>query len=451
MSEMTSSTSAYMANQSNPTRHEDGSKQSDRTIKKAVLGVTLGNMVEWFDFALYSSLAVIIGDVFFHNDDKATQLIAIYATFAAGFLMRPLGSLVFGPIGDRYGRRAALTLSIALMAIATFCIALIPSYEKIGVAAPVLLVAMRLLQGLSAGGEYGGSCIFIAEHSPDSKRSFLTSWLEFGNISGFLIGGAVVSAFMFGLGEETMKAWGWRIPFVIGGLLGLIALYLRLSLEETPVFQEIKAHEAKISQQKRSLTSMLLDEWPRLLISMGLVAVFNVTYYVVLGYVPGYLTNELGYANDVSNFVSMVGTFGLLILIPFSGLLADRVGRRRLIILGCVLLILFSIPAFMLLQTKSLALVYVALGGLLISQLLFEGAMGATLVSLFPTAIRFSALALSYNVSVSLFGGTAPLINTWLIAKFSDPVIPAYYLIGAGVVGLIAALAVKDRTGQPLP
>lgn len=451
MSEISSSTASYAVTEQHRSQHGQTTTQRHRPLNKAVLGVTLGNMVEWFDFALYSSLAVIIGDIFFHSDSKATQLIAIYATFAAGFLMRPLGSIVFGPIGDRYGRRAALTLSITLMALATFCIALIPSYQSIGIAAPVLLVIMRLLQGLSAGGEYGGSCIFIAEHSPDAKRSFFTSWLEFGNISGFLLGGAVVSIFMFGLGEETMKAWGWRVPFVIGGLLGLIALYLRLNLDETPVFQEIKAHEAKQQSHKRSLASMLVEQWPRLVIAMGLVAVFNVCYYIVLGYIPGYMTNELGYSNEVSSFVSMVGTFSLLILIPFSGYLADKVGRRRLIILGCALLILFSIPAFMLLQTKSMPLVYLALLGLLLAQLLFEGAMGATLVSLFPAAVRFSALALSYNVSVSLFGGTAPLINTWLIGKYGDPVIPAYYLIAAGVVGLFAALAVKDRTGKPLP
>lgn len=451
MSEISPSSAAYAVTSPALSRHGKTSTQPQRPLSKAVLGVTLGNMVEWFDFALYSSLAVIIGNVFFHSDDKATQLLAIYATFAAGFLMRPLGSLVFGPIGDRYGRRTALTLSISLMAVATFCIALIPSYEAIGATAPALLVLMRLLQGLSAGGEYGGSCIFIAEHSPDAKRSFFTSWLEFGNISGFLIGGAVVSIFMFGLGEEAMSAWGWRIPFVIGGLLGLIALYLRLNLDETPVFQEIKANEARQQNNARSLTSMLLEQWPRLLVSMGLVAVFNVCYYIVLGYIPGYLTNVLGYSSDLSSLVSMVGTFSMLVLIPFAGLLADRVGRRRMIILGCSLLIVFAIPAFMMLQAQSIMLVYVALLGLLLSQLLFEGAMGATLVSLFPAAVRYSALALSYNISVSLFGGTAPLINTWLIGKFDNPVIPAYYLIGAGVVGLLAALCVKDRTGQPLP
>ncbi|MCJ7957002.1 MAG: MFS transporter [Pseudomonas sp.] len=426
-------------------------KSTSKPLNKAVLGVTLGNMVEWFDFALYSSMAVLIGDIFFHSESRTTQLIAIYATFAAGFLMRPLGSLVFGPIGDRYGRRAALTLSIALMAVATFCIALIPSYESIGIAAPILLVAMRMLQGLSTGGEYGGSVIFIAEHAPDKRRSFLTSWLEVGILSGFLLGGVVVSALMLALGEETMRAWGWRVPFVIGGLLGMIALYLRLNLEETPIFKELQENERKQVANKRSLLSMLVDEWPNLVKSMGLVAIYNVCYYVVLGYIPGYLTNELGYSASFGSVLGMVGTLSMLLLVPFSGLLADRVGRKRLIALGCILLIVFSIPAFTMLQTHNVVLVYVAVLGLLVAQLLFEGAMGATLVSLFKAPVRFSALALSYNLSVSLFGGTAPLVNTWLIGQTGNTMIPAYYLIGAAVVGLIAILMTEDRTGKPMP
>lgn len=427
---------------------------SRKPMTKAVVGVTLGNMVEWFDFALYSSLAGIIGKTFFHNDNPTTQLLAIYATFAAGFLIRPLGSLVFGPIGDKYGRRMALSLSISLMAVATFAIALIPSYASIGAFAPILLILMRLLQGLSTGGEYGGSCTFIAEHAPDKRRSFLTSWLEFGNISGFLLGGAVVSLFTLTLGEATMADWGWRVPFAVGGLLGMIALYLRLGLEETPVFQQMQENEAAQKASagaKASLFTLLLNEWPQLLKCMGLVTVFNVTYYIILGYIPGYLENVLGYSNSFSLSVGMTATLFMLVLIPVSGLLADRIGRKTMIIAGCALLIVLTIPCFMLLHSKSLPLLLAALLTLTLAQLFFEGAMPATLTSLFGSRVRFSALAISYNIAVSLFGGTAPLINTWLINATGNQMIPAWYLIAGAVVGLISVLFVKDSTGKPLP
>lgn len=426
---------------------------SSKRLSKAVVGVTLGNMVEWFDFALYSSMAGIIGRTFFHDDDPTAQLMAIYATFAAGFLIRPLGSLVFGPIGDKYGRRTALSLSITLMAVATFAIALIPSYASIGVFAPLLLVLMRLLQGLSTGGEYGGSCTFIAEHSPDKRRSFFTSWLEFGNISGFLLGGAVVSLFTLGLGQQAMQEWGWRVPFAIGGLLGLIALYLRLGLEETPVFKEIQEQEKqqKTTAPKQGLFKMLVSEWPQVLQCMGLVTVFNVTYYIILGYIPGYLENVLGYSNAFAMGLGMTATLFMLVLIPVSGLLADRLGRNRMIISGCLLLIVMAFPCFMLLRTGNVAFLLAALLILTLAQLFFEGAMPATMTSLFRARVRYSALALSYNVAVSLFGGTAPLINTWLISATGNPMIPAWYLIAGAVVGLISILFVKDSTGKPLP
>ncbi|WP_052365357.1 MFS transporter [Halotalea alkalilenta] len=421
-------------------------------LKRAVAGVTLGNLVEWFDFALYSSLATVMGKVFFPDSDATTQLLAAYATFAAGFLIRPLGSLVFGPIGDRYGRRTALSLSIALMAVATFAIALIPSYAAIGIAAPILLILMRLLQGLSTGGEYGGSCTFIAEHSPDARRGFFTSWLEFGNISGFLLGALVVNAFTFVLGEETMQAGAWRIPFVIGGLLGLIALYLRRRLDETPVFEAMRESGERLAKHdKLGFVRMLASEWPQLLKCAGLVAVFNMTYYVVLGYIPGYLVNVLGRDAASSNAMAMVATLFMLALIPLSGWLSDRVGRKTLIMTGCLLIIALAFPAFHLLASSTLAVVLVALIALVVAQLCFEGAMPATLTSLFRAPVRYSGLAISYNISVSLFGGTAPLINTWLIEISGNPMIPAWYLITGAVIGLVALYFTQDSTGKPLP
>jgi len=426
-------------------------QESEKSIKKAVAGVTMGNMVEWFDFALYSSMAGIIGSVFFQSGDRTTELLQTYATFAAGFLIRPLGSLVFGPIGDKFGRRTALTLSIALMAIATSCIALIPSQQSIGIWAPALLISMRLLQGLSAGGENSGSCIFISEHSPDKRRSFFTSWLEFGNVSGFLLGMAVVNLFMWGLGEEVMKDWGWRIPFVLGGLLGLIALYLRLHLDETPVFKKIREKAQLHKEKQRSLPALLMEEWPAILKCMGLTIVFNVCYYILVGYIPGYLNNELGYSDSQSSFIGMVATLALLIPIPLMGLLADWFDRRRMIILGCAILLIFPIPSFLLIQSGNLLWVYLGLFILLFGQVMFHGTMPATLPSLFRGAVRYSALALSYNVAVSVFAGTAPYLNTKLIDLTGNPMIPAWYMMAAAFIGLLAVIRVRDRTGKPMP
>lgn len=422
-------------------------------LRRAIVGVTCGNMIEWFDFALYSSLATTIGNVFFHNQDRTMQLLYIYATFAAGFLIRPIGGFVFGPIGDRYGRRTALTLSIALMSAATFCIALLPGYASIGTAAPVLLLCIRLLQGLSTGGEYGGSCTFIAEHAPEVKRSFLMSWLEFGNISGFLLGGAVVNALTFSLGHDSMQAWGWRIPFVIAGVAGLVALYLRLNVEESPVFRQLQknASQQKHVAQNRRLVQLLIAEWPQLLKCAGLTAVFNITYYVALGYVPGYLSDVVGRPAEFGNMLAMIATLVMVALIPLSGKLSDRFGGVKMIRTGCFLIILCAIPAFRLLGSNSVGVVFAALMLLVLAQLCFEGAMPATLTSLFRAPVRYSGLAISYNISVSLLGGTAPLVNTWLIHKTGNPVIPGWYMIGGAVIGLVALRFVKDMTGKPLP
>lgn len=426
---------------------------STASLRRAVVGVTCGNMIEWFDFALYSSLATTIGRVFFQNEDHATQLLSIYATFAAGFLIRPIGSFVFGPIGDRYGRRVALTLSIALMSVATFCIAILPGYERIGMAAPILLLCIRLLQGLSTGGEYGGSCTFIAEHSPDKKRTFMTSWLEFGNISGFLLGGALVNLLTFSLGTASMEAWGWRIPFVVAGLAGLVALYLRLNVDESPVFkqmQENEKHQKGLAKSK-SIVQLLIEEWPQLLKCAGLTAVFNITYYVALGYIPGYLSDVVGHPVQFGNLLAMIATLVMLAFIPVAGWLGDRVGAKKMIGLGCAVIIVGAIPAFKLLSSSSVAIVFAGLMMLVVAQLLFEGVMPATLASLFRAPVRYSGLAIGYNVSVSLLGGTAPLINTWLIHRTGNPIIPAWYLMGGAVLGLIALKFVKDMTGKPLP
>jgi len=419
-------------------------------IRKVITGVALGNTVEWFDYALYASMVLIIGSVFFPGENSTVQLMATYGTLAVGFIMRPLGGVVFGPIGDRYGRRTALTISILLMAGCTFCIAMIPSYESIGIWAPIILITFRLLQGLSIGGEYAGSVIFIGEYAPDKRRSFFTSWLEVSILSGFLLGGIVVNSLMYILGEEAMRAFGWRIPFVIGGLLGLIALWMRLHLEETPVFRQVQKQIKNLKQPQPSLLTLLLEQWKPCLQAIGLVATFNIGYYVVVAYIPGYLSNEMGHSIPFSNMVNLVATFCLVVTIPLFGWMADQFGRKRLFIIACVLTLLLSIPMFKLMQSQSVVLIYAGQLILLSTQLFIYGGIGAILTSLFPSRVRYSALAISAGFSVAAFGGTAPLINTWLIDRLGDATIPAYYLMAGAVVGLICIMSSEDRTGQPL-
>jgi len=432
------------------TRVHHAAPSATYSIRKVIAGVALGNTVEWFDYALYASMVLIIGSVFFPGEDSAVQLMATYGALAIGFVMRPLGGFVFGPIGDRYGRRTALTMSILLMAGCTFAIALIPSYDSIGIMAPVLLIGLRMLQGLSIGGEYAGSVIFIGEYSPPKRRSFLTSWLEVSILSGFLFGGIVVNSLLWMLGEDNMRAYGWRIPFVIGGILGLVALWMRLNLEETPAFQEAQRKIKASTKRPPALWPSLLKEWPAFLQCLGVVAIFNVAYYVVIAYVPGYLSNEMGHSIQFSNMVNMVATFCLIMLIPLFGWMADKFGCKRLFVTGCVLMFAMAIPAFKLMQSQSAVLIYGGQLSLLFTVLFFYGGVGAIMAALFTTRVRYSAMAISAGLAAATFGGTAPLINTWLIDRYGDPIIPAYYLMAATVVALAAILTTQDRTGKPL-
>ncbi|MBO1325485.1 MFS transporter [Acetobacter sp. TBRC 12305] len=423
-----------------------------RGLAKAVAGVTFGNMVEWFDFAIYSSMSGVMAQVFFPVSNKLSQLIAVYAAFAAGFLIRPLGGFLFGPIGDKYGRRTALVASIALMSIATFCISAIPGYRSIGVWAPVLLVGMRLLQGLSTGGEYGGSCIFIAEYSPDKKRTFLTSWLEFGNTTGFLIGGLMVSGVTYCLGWEAMLQWGWRVPFLLASMMGVIALYIRMNVDETPVFRHMQEEKSHKPTRQNPMWDIFKGEWPNLLRSAGLVATFNVTYYIVLGYTPTYLANIAGYSQTFCSNLSLAISLCLLVFIPVFGWMGDYISRKTMLLAGCLFIGGGALPAFLAFQAHSSVLVISACMAVLITGMLcFHGTMPATLPSLFGSAVRYTCLAVSYNVSASLLGGTAPLVNTWLIARTQDALVPAWYLVVCAVIGLMALWGLKDRTGQPMP
>ncbi|MFB8174608.1 glycine betaine/L-proline transporter ProP [Streptomyces sp. NPDC055966] len=419
-------------------------------VRRAVKAAALGNAMEWFDFGVYSYIAVTLGKVFFPSGSPTAQLLSTFGAFAAAFLVRPLGGMVFGPLGDRVGRQKVLAVTMIMMAAGTFAIGLVPSYASIGVGAPLLLLAARLVQGFSTGGEYAGASTFIAEYAPDRKRGFFGSWLEFGTLAGYICGAGLVTLMTALLSPADLLSWGWRIPFLIAGPMGVIGLYLRMRLEETPAFAA-QVEKAEARRPKVPLREMVAGQWKALLVCMGLVLVFNVTDYMLLSYMPSYLTSELKY-DETHGLLVVLGVMALMMIVqPFAGALSDRVGRRPVIAAGCAGFLLLSVPALLLIRQGSLLAVALGMGALGLLLVCFTAAMPAALPALFPTRVRYGSLSIGFNVSVSLFGGTTPLVVTALIGATGNMMMPAYYMMAAAVVGGFAVWRMAESAGRPLP
>ncbi|MEA9902506.1 glycine betaine/L-proline transporter ProP [Xanthomonas campestris] len=421
-------------------------------LRKAVGAAALGNAMEWFDFGVYGYLAVTLGQVFFPSSNPTAQLIATFATFTVAFLVRPIGGMVFGPLGDRYGRQKVLAATMILMALGTFSIGLIPSYAQIGLWAPALLLLARLLQGFSTGGEYGGAATFIAEYATDRNRGLMGSWLEFGTLGGYIAGAATVTALHMALSQAQMLDWGWRVPFLVAGPLGLLGLYMRMKLEETPAF---RAYTEQSEQREREtagqgLMTLLRLHWPQLLKCVGLVLVFNVTDYMLLTYMPSYLSVTMGYAESKGLLLIILVMLVMMPLNVVGGMFSDKLGRRPMIIGACAALFALAIPCLLLIGSGSDVLIFTGLMLLGLALVCFTSSMPSTLPALFYTPVRYSALSIAFNVSVSLFGGTTPLVTTWLVERTGDPLVPAYYLMGAAAIGLVTMLFVRETAGLPL-
>ena len=439
-------------------RRTDITVTDEAAVKRAVRAASLGNAMEWFDFGIYAYLAVTLGHVFFPAGNDTVQLLSSFATFAVAFLIRPLGGLVFGPMGDRIGRKKVLALTMILMAVGTFAIGLIPSYASIGFWAPVLLVLFRMLQGFSTGGEYGGASTFIAEYAPDRRRGYFGSFLEFGTLAGYVGAAGLVTALTAWLGSDTMEAWGWRLPFLVAGPLGLVGLYLRMRLDETPAFQRLEsdpahpstAADAVETTTKGDLGKIFREQWPALLLCVALVGAYNICDYMLLSYMPTYLSDELGYSETHGLLVLLLVMVLLMLVITRVGRLNDRFGRKPVLMTGMLGFLLLSLPAFLLIGQGGVVAIT---GGMLmlgVSLLCLLATMSAALPALFPTQVRYGALSVGYNVSTSLFGGTTPLVITALIGATGSTLMPAYYAMGAALVGVIAVACMKETAQQPL-
>ncbi|WP_017626472.1 MFS transporter [Nocardiopsis chromatogenes] len=424
-----------------------------RTVRRAVFASALGNATEWYDFGVYSYLAATIGHLFYPTASAGGQLIATFSTFAAAFLIRPAGGLFFGPLGDRIGRKRVLAVTMLMMALGTFSIGLLPVYDAVGFLAPVLLLLARMVQGFSTGGEYGGATTFIGEYAPDRRRGFLSSWLEFGTVCGYAGGALVVTLLTVVLSDSQMAAWGWRVPFLLALPLGAVGLYIRLRLEDTPAFTtaaDTFADAAARPGPLRQVIDTVRGNLGAMGLCIGLVLVFNVNNYILTAYMPTYLTDELGYTGTHGLVITLVAMAAMLVLVTRMGKLSDRFGRRPLLMSGSVLTIAAALPAFWLLQQGRAA---AFAGALLLAVVLvhFSGVVPSSLPALFPTKVRYAGLAIGFNVSVSLFGGTTPLMAEALVQATGNLYAPALLMLVAGAVGVLVVARMPESAGRPLP
>jgi len=370
--------------------------------RRAVTAAVIGNVLEWYDFAVYGFVAAIIGKNFFPGTDDTTQLLQAFLTFGLGFVARPIGGIVIGRMGDTHGRKAALMLTIFLMACGTVLIGILPTYAKIGVAAPALLLLARLMQGFSTGGEWGGSTAFIVEWAPKGRRGLFGSFQQMSVVAGLLLGSAFAALLNTVLTPAQMGDWGWRIPFLVGGLLGPIGIYMRRTIEETPAYAKVLSVSTAPETGPSGLALAAQ--------AFGFTIVWTVCFYVLLTYMPSWTAKYMNLTPALALWSNTIGLIVLVISIPIMGHLSDRYGRRPLLLICCAAFIILPWPLFKFLSSGGVpfaVLVLIQIGiAILIS--LYSGAGPAAIAEIFPTRRRSTWMTTGYALSVAIFGGSAP-------------------------------------------
>jgi len=418
-----------------------------RSLRKVILAAGTGHFVEWFDFGLYGTLATIISVNFFEQGNAQAALLSAFAVFGAGFVMRPLGGLFWGSLGDRVGRKATLSTVILVTSGATVVMGLLPTYDMVGLWAPILLVIVRLVQGFAAGGESSGATTLLAEYAPSNRRGFVTSFVDVFGFAAFVVGAGLVLLFTTVLGPDALNQWGWRALFLLALPLGLVGVYLRLKLEDTPEFQAL---QKKGDVSKSPLRTSLRTSWRALLFCVGFVVIKAVGHWILQTFMPSYLQTDLGFSQPVSYAVTVSGLLVIAVLVPFMGLLSDKVGRKPVMIAGCVGFIVLTYPALMLMGSGNILAATIAMILLGLFMAAYDGASSAAMAELFPTNIRYGSMAIAYNLSVAVFGGITPYFATFLIVSSGNRFAPAFYVMAAAAVTLVVVLRARETFKRPL-
>ncbi len=417
-------------------------KKQDKTWSEGhtLAAGILGNVLEWYDFGVYGFFASIIATQFFPSDNPTISLIAAFGAFAAGFLMRPVGAAIFGQIGDRYGRGRALQLSVMCMAIPTFLIGLLPTYEKIGVAAAVLMVLMRMVQGAAVGGEYTCSIVFLAERAPSGKRAFFTCWSLFGAVGGILLGSAVGALLSNVLSNDALNSWGWRVAFMAGIMVSIVGYLIRRGLTE----------EKSVRPEKPPLSEAIRNHKMDMIRVIALNVVNAITFYLIFVYVVTWLIKNVDVSRSEALDINTLSMIVLLVLIPVCAKISDAWGRKKMLLLGIGATVLFAYPLVWLMHHPLPAYIFAGQTGFAILVAAYGASIPATMCEMFPKKIRATAVSVSYNITFALVGGTSPIVAVWLISRTHNDLSFAWYISAAALISFLAAMTLTDRRNDPL-
>jgi MFS transporter, MHS family, proline/betaine transporter len=410
-----------------------------------IAAAVIGNAFEWYDFIAFGFLTVVIARLFFPTDSQYASLLLTTATFGVGFFMRPVGGFVLGMYADRKGRKAALQLIIGLMTVAIAMIAFAPTYGTVGIAAPLIIVVARLLQGFATGGEFASATVFLIESAPSHRRGFYGSWQMVGQGFAVLIGALLGALVTRGLSPDALDSWGWRVPFLFGLVIGPIGLYIRRYLSETNAFVEARSASSNEPRLMTTLSTHLKEK----LVCIGTITFGTIAFYVILVYMPTFARTQLHLQLDEAFAAQSIGLVWMIALIPVFGLLCDRIGRKPIMIVALILYLMLAYPLFSWVSRNpsfgNLVLMQVILCGILAA---FYGPVSTVLAEQFPARTRSTRLSIAYNIAVMVFGGFAQFFVTWLIEVTGSPIAPAFYVMFGAAVGLLAAFFLVDRAHE---